>query len=238
MKRRVLMTVGLVVWTFFGFMLAQAIGLAVVAVLEWAGVPLRSVDRTLFNTIANIVIYSLSLVIVIGMPLWIKKRPTTLQELGLQRLPKWLDTIWPLAGGATYIILTVLVMAGAMALFPGGDYNQAQETGFSYLTSRLEYILAFVSLVIVAPVAEEIIFRGYLLGKLRKYAADWIAVLLTAALFALAHFQLNVSLDTFALGVVLCYLRIFSGSIWASIFLHMLKNGVAYYFLFVNPAFL
>ena len=125
-----------------------------------------------------------------------------------------------------------------MHLIPGADYNQAQNTGFTGAASQGEILLAFVSLIIVAPVAEELIFRGYLLGKLRKYAPTWVAVLLTAGLFAVAHGQFNVGLDTFALGVVLCLLRIYSGSLWASILLHMLKNGIAFYFLFVNPSFL
>lgn len=236
--RRVYLVIGIVAWVFLGFLLAQAIGLALIAVLKWAGVPLASLGSTLFNTLANIVIYSLSLLIIIGVPWKVKKSKTSLAELGLNRLPTWLDLAWLAGGALTYMILTTIITSLSMHLFPSADYSQAQNTGFSTIASKPEMVLAFFSLIIVAPVAEEIMFRGYLLGKLRKYAPVWVAILLTAGLFAVAHGQFNVGLDTFALGVVLCLLRIYSGSLWASILLHMLKNGIAFYFLFVNPSFL
>lgn len=233
--RRVGIIAGLVAWTFFAFILAQAIGLAAIRSLEWAGVPLSEINPAVFTTVANALIYGLAIVLIIGVPWWVKKRRTSIVDIGLQRLPRWMDFVWLLAGVFVYLILTALVTGAAMVLFPQNNYTEAQDVGFTSLANHWEFILAFVSLVIVAPVAEEVIFRGYLFGKLRKYASVVISVILTSLLFAIAHFQWNVGLDTFALGVVLALLRVVSGSIWASILLHMLKNGVAFYFLFVNP---
>ena len=232
------LTIGIVAWTFLGFMLAQAIGLAILAGLQAAGVSLEDANATTLSTVTNIFVYCLAIAIIIGVPYLVKKRGTTLKDIGLDRLPRWKDFLWLLAGLVAYIILTLIVTSISMALFPQADYNEAQNTGFSGLANQFEFVLAFISLVIVAPVAEEVIFRGYLFGKLRKNAQVWISVLLTSALFAIAHFQFNVALDTFALGVVLALLRVASGSIWASILLHMLKNGIAFYFLFVNPGIL
>lgn len=233
--RRIGIIAGIVIWTFAGFMLAQAIGLAGIWVLQALGVPLADVSATTFNTVVNIIIYSLAIVIILGVPKLVKKRPTTKEDLGVQRYPQLKDVAWLFAGAITYLILTLIVTSFAMVVFPSGDYTEAQEIGFAGLTNNWEFILAFISLVIVAPVAEEVIFRGYMYGKLRKYAPVWLTVLLTSLLFAIAHFQWNVGLDTFALGVVLALLRFATGSIWASILLHMLKNGVAFYLLFVNP---
>jgi membrane protease YdiL (CAAX protease family) len=229
------MVVGIIAWTFLGFMLAQAVGLAAVAGLQWAGLPFDTVNATVFNTVANIFIYVLAVVVIVGVPRWLKKRGTSLLEMGVSKGPKWLDIVWLITGVVTYLFLTVLITSLAMVLFPSANYAEKQEIGFSGLSQSWEYSLAFLSLVIVAPVAEELIFRGYLFGKLRKYAAVWVSVILSAALFAVAHLQFNVALDTFALGIVLALLRVTTGSIWASIALHALKNGVAYYFLFVNP---
>jgi uncharacterized protein len=234
--RRTWIVVALIAWTFLGFMLAQAIGLAVVQMLYSAGVVSETdLESSLFQSSANLCIYILAAVLIIGMPRWIKKRGTTLADLGLKRYPNWMDMVWLLTGAFVYLILTLTITSLSMVIFPSADYAQEQEVGFNQLTHSWEYILAFVSLVIVAPVAEELIFRGYLFGKLRKYASVWLSVLLSAALFAVAHMQFNVALDTFALGIVLALLRVVTGSIWASIALHALKNGVAFYFLFVNP---
>jgi membrane protease YdiL (CAAX protease family) len=237
-RRKVLFSIGLPAWVFLGFMLAQALVLALIASLQALGVDFSAVNATVFNTLGGAIIYALAILLVLGVPWLVKKRRTTKEELGLQRLVSWMDLLWAAAGLVAYLILTTIITAAGTALFPFIDANQVQETGFSQLASRPEYILAFISLVIVAPVAEEVLFRGYLLGKLRKFAPLWVSILITSLLFAVVHFQWNVGLDVFALSIVLCILRAVSGSLWPSILLHMLKNGVAFYFLFINPSIL
>lgn len=233
--RRVAFIAGLIAWTFIGFMLAQAIGVAIIAGLQAAGVPLQDINPTTFSTAANIIVYTLAIAIIIGLPWWIKKWRTSLKDLGLQRLPRWSDFVWLIVGFLAYLVLTITVNLISRIIFPSADYDQAQDTGFEALSNNFEYILAFVSLVIVAPVAEEIMFRGYLFGKLKKHAAIWVSIVFSSLLFAVAHGQFNVGIDTFALGVVLCLLRLKTDSLWASIMLHMLKNGIAYFFLFISP---
>lgn len=219
-------------------MMAQALIVALVYLLGLAGVSFDGLDTTIVNTVAGVVIYSLAILLVLGIPWLVKKRPTTAETLGLHRLPTWMDILWAPAGLVAYLILTAIVAAVATVFLPFVDYAQTQETGFSQLIGNAQYILAFVSLVVVAPIAEEVLFRGYLFGKLRKYAPLWLSIGITSLLFGIVHFQWNVGLDVFALSVVLCLLRVVSGSLWPSILLHMMKNGVAFYFLFVNPALL
>lgn len=237
-RKRILYAIGLPAWVFFGFMLAQAIVLALLSGLQWAGVSFSSVDPSVFNSAASAVIYALAILLVLGVPYWVKKRPTTRADVGLQRLPSWMDFLWAPAGLIVYLILTTVVMAVAMQFLTFVDFTQAQDTGFAQVASRPEFILAFISLVIIAPVAEEVLFRGYLMGKLRKYMPLWISILITSLLFALVHFQWNVAIDVFVLSIVLCLLRVVSKSLWPSILLHMMKNGVAFYFLFINPSLL
>lgn len=236
--RRFLRAVALPAWVFFGFMLAQALVLALIAALSAAGVPLANIDEAVFSTVVGAVIYALTLLIVIGVPYAIKRSRTTWEQLGLQRLPVWRD-VWivPIAA-IVYLVLSAVLVAVASVSLTFIDFNQTQDTGFTGVASQLGIALAFISLVVVAPVAEEILFRGYLFGKLRAYAPVWLAVGIVSALFALVHFQWNVAIDVFALSIVLCLVRIFSGSLWPSIFLHMLKNGLAFYLLFINPALL
>ncbi|MCZ6901364.1 MAG: CPBP family intramembrane metalloprotease, partial [Rickettsia endosymbiont of Ixodes persulcatus] len=113
------------------------------------------------------------------------------------------------------------------------------------LVSTWQYIVAFVMLVVLAPVGEELLFRGYLYGKLRKSAPIWLAVLATSLTFGLAHLwtggegplQWAVAVDTFVLSLVMCSVREYTGAIWITIFMHMAKNGLAFYLLFVNPQF-
>lgn len=237
-KRRLLLSIGLPLWVLLGFMLAQALALAAIAGLQAAGVSFDGIDATIFNTVGGVIIYSLAIFLVLGVPWLVKKRPTTRVELGIQRLPTWMDIVWVPAGLIAYLILTAIITVLASSFLTFVDYKQVQETGFTQLIGNTQYMLAFISLVIVAPIAEEVLFRGYLFGKLRKYAPVWVSVLVTSILFGIVHGQWNVGLDVFALSIVLCLLRVVSGSLWPSIMLHMLKNGVAFYFLFINPTLL
>ena len=238
LKRRILLCIGLPVWVFLGFMLAQAIVIVLIEVLQKMGVPLNEINPSVFQVAAGGVVYGLSLLIVIGAPWLIKKARTSKEELGIQRLPSWLDIAWVPAGAVVYLVLTALVTTLAMSFLTFVNYEQTQDTGFSNISSQGEYIMAFIMLVIIAPVAEELLFRGYLFGKLRKYAPLWVSILITSAIFGAVHLAWNVGLDVFALSIVLCILRVVSGSLWPSIMLHMLKNSIAFYFLFVNPTFL
>lgn len=230
-------------WVFAAFYLAQALLVGVVYGLQKLGVSLEDVSGTVFNTVVAAIIYVISVTLVIGVPRLIWKRRTTKQEIGVQRGPIWRD-IWLTPFIYTgYLILSGIGVFVVMQLLPSVDMTQAQSVGFADLVHRYEYILAFLTLVVAAPVAEETLFRGYLQGKLRQLAPFWLTALLTSVVFAVLHLpgggdslQWNVAVDVFILSIVLCLLREKTGSIWAGILLHMLKNGIAFYFLFINPS--
>lgn len=223
-------------WVVLGFALAQFIFTGIILLFNALGVPFETYNQALLNTMYAAGVYLLTLVIVLGVPWWVKKHATSKVEIGLSRLPSWMDIGLAPLGFFLYFLLTAILSIIAVAILPGYDGAQPQEVGFNQLTNYYEYTLAFITLVILAPIAEEIIFRGYLYGKLRKTAPIWLALPITSLLFALVHGQLNVGLDVFALSVVLCLLRDTTGSIWAGILLHMLKNGLAFYLLFINPS--
>lgn len=225
-------------WVVVGFGVSQLILTGIILALKAFGVSFGAINPALLNTLFAACIYSLSLLIVLGMPWWIQKYKTTKQELGLQRLPTWTDIGLAPVGFGLYLFLSAIILYVLTLIFPAFDSAQLQQTGFGNLSQRYEYILAFITLVVVAPVAEEILFRGYLYGKLRGSIPVWLAILITSVLFGAVHGQWNVAVDVFALGIILCTLREVTGSIWAGIMLHMIKNGIAFYLLFINPSFL
>ena len=232
------MVVGLAAWVFTGFALASVIIVAIVDGLKALGASFATVNEAVFSFVAAALVYIFSLTIVIGLPWVIKKYATTKGEIGLTRLPSWMDILLAPAGFVVYFISSSIIALVISHLIPGFDVNQVQETGFENLTQRYEYIAAFIALVVLAPVAEEILFRGYLYGKLKKYVPVWVAIIVTSALFGAVHGHWNVALDVFVLSIVLCSLREVTGNIWAGILLHMLKNGIAFYFLFINTSLL
>ena len=239
-KRRfdVAKIIALPVWVFVSFVLANIIIAIGLILLKQANIYTPDASDAMFNTIVATLVYVLTLSITMGVPWLIRRRITSKTDLGLTRLPTWMDILLAPAGAVVYLILSGILVTLFSASFPQVDLQQAQDVGFENLVGRSQYLLAFITLVILAPLAEETLFRVYLYGKLRKSAPVWLAILTTSALFGLAHGQWNVGLDTFALSFILCSLREVTGSIWAGVLLHMMKNGLAFYLLFVNPSLL
>ena len=232
------MLIAIPTWVGVGFFTAQALVVGAFWILAKLGVQLSAVNSVLLNTISTALIYAITILLVIGLPWLIKRKKTTAADIGMSRLLSWTDILITPAGLIVYLIASAILITIVGMLVPSFDANQAQEVGFNNLSSQYEFVLAFIVLVVAVPVAEEILFRGYLFGKLKKVVPVWAAVLVTSILFGALHGSWNVAIDTIALSVVLCVLRELTGSLWPSILLHMAKNGIAYYFLFINTSFL
>lgn len=230
---RVVIIIG---WVTAAFFAAQLIVELLLKLLLAVGVSLSSLNETILVTTVSGLIYILAIVLVIGLPWLFKKYKTSRADVGLEHLPTWMDIIISPAGYVIYMLVSILLMSLATAFFPSFNVAEPQNVGFGNLNFQYEYILAFITLVIIAPVAEEVLFRGYLFGKLRKLMPLWVAVLITSLFFGVIHGAWNVALDTFALSVVLCTLRVTTGGLWAPILLHMIKNSIAFYVLFINPS--
>ena len=86
-----------------------------------------------------------------------------------------------------------------------------------------------VAVVVVAPVSEELFFRGWLWEGLRRHWGVWPTAALTAGLFTLAHATTSLykPLMVLPLAVLLSVARHVGGSVRASLALHALNNGVA-----------
>jgi membrane protease YdiL (CAAX protease family) len=168
----------------------------------------------------------------LGVVYWVVRKVYKLgwQSLGYRKiLPKHL--LWVALAYPAYIaiMVTIVDLAGFLTKT---NLQQPQVTGF-IAPHGLELIPAFIVLVIVVPVVEETIFRGFLFGAYRRKFGFLIGTLLVSLVFAAVHTPLNVQLDVFALSLVLCYLREKTDSLWPSIMLHILKNLVAFVLSFI-----
>jgi membrane protease YdiL (CAAX protease family) len=81
-------------------------------------------------------------------------------------------------------------------------------------------LLALLAGGLVAPIAEEVFFRGYLFAGLRRHIGLWPALALSAALFALAHVLPTSWPPIFVLGMLFALLYEQTGSIWPAVMLH------------------
>ena len=157
---------------------------------------------------------------------------TNREELGLKGTPTWIDIGLAPVGFILYFLLATLLV-GIFSRFDWFDVTETQNVGYDNLYSAFDRIVAFIALVVIAPIAEEIIFRGWLYGKLRARLSLVPAIILVSALFGFLHGQWNVGINVFALSIILCLQREITGTIYSGIVLHMLKNGIAFSLLYL-----
>lgn len=222
-------------WLLVGFYVAQYIGQSLFVLLREMGVSFPTTNQALINSVFALVVYLLTIVIVIGVPALLRRQYISRENLGVARWLSWLDIGLACLGFLVYAIVSGLLLWAASHV-PGLDLDARQDTGFSLLASRQDILLAFTTLVVLAPLAEELLFRGYLFGQLSRYVPWWLAALITSVLFGFVHGQWNVAIDVWALSLVLCSLRKVTGSIWAGVLLHMIKNIIAFFIVFIAPS--
>jgi membrane protease YdiL (CAAX protease family) len=117
-----------------------------------------------------------------------------------------------------------------------GTDKLPNDLGIGHSTPALVGAAIFVC--VIAPVAEEFFFRGFIFGALRRMRVviagrdlgTWLAAVVTAILFGLAHFssaapQYLIPLGF--LGFVLCVVRLRTGSLYPCIALHSANNALA-----------
>jgi membrane protease YdiL (CAAX protease family) len=92
-----------------------------------------------------------------------------------------------------------------------------------------------IAAVIVAPLVEETVFRGFIYGVLKRYTDGWYAAVCSAALFAIVHMHVGSLVPLFVLALGLCAAYERTGSLLVPMGMHALFNGVSTTFLLLYP---
>lgn len=194
----------------------------------------ETLKTPLIATIFSVLVYVLSFIFLLFTFKHIKplKTPVTRNELGLNNLVTFSDIGLALAGFFSYLAFSAILTA-LFSVFPWFNLNEAQPLFYSTLISPSGKVLAALALVVVGPILEEVIYRGLIYGKLRKNHSLITSILTVSILFGFLHGQWNVGVDVFALSVVACLMRETTGTIYAGIILHILKNAIAFGVLFI-----
>lgn len=111
---------------------------------------------------------------------------------------------------------------GVLTLLPIPEQQQAVDI---ILGENL--ILQFLSLALIGPVLEEIIFRGIVLKRLSKMMKLPAAVILQALIFGVIHFNITQGIYAFFLGIIIGVIYIWFDSIWAAIAVHVFFNATS-----------
>jgi membrane protease YdiL (CAAX protease family) len=169
----------------------------------------------------------------------LKLRKLALSTIGLGRRPV-LSDVWRAMGGfVVFYILLIIALTIVGSIDPSLN-SEKQDVGFNNLHTAADSVLAFIALVILPPLGEETLIRGYLYSGLRFFWRFLPSLIVTSLIFGAAHLQFGsgaallwaAAIDTFLLSVVLVYLREKTGVLYAGILVHMLNNMIAFGFHF------
>lgn len=157
------------------------------------------------------------------------------QQFGLNRTNAR-DTFLAAIVGIVCIYPTILVLTWVSRMVIGD--GAGDDATIEFLRSKPEWTalaIAGLLVVVVAPIAEEFIFRGLLYGVAKRFGGRIPACIATSMLFSAIHLNPVAIVPLFVLSVIftLAYER--SGSLWTPIVMHMLFNGGQFLVLLFFP---
>ncbi len=130
------------------------------------------------------------------------------------------------------LMLLLLVMPGAASAFSGIvqlPFTEAlveifgEQTDIACPETVESFLWLFLSLCVLAPVFEEIIFRGIIMRLLAPYGTI-TSVIVSAVGFSLLHFAPSVFIAILVVGIVLGSVRIYTNSLFSCILFHSVFN--------------
>ena len=150
--------------------------------------------------------------------------------LGVRRIHR--DLAWAVAILFTIRPVVLATIAATTQIgreIQGPEYQMDQHLELELLVNHSHWPLTLSIIgvaVIVAPLVEELLFRGILQSLVRSYVnRPWLSIFFCAGLFAAVHANPEHWPALFVLGVGLGYAYEKSGSLWQAIFMHALFNG-------------
>jgi membrane protease YdiL (CAAX protease family) len=179
-----------------------------------------------------VVVLYLSLMVAPLAILWLMLRRLPLHMVGGGLQWYWRPVVSAVRQAATMLLMVLPLVALTGWLVeriwgdPGGS-NPLLELVLTGSDPLALALLAFTA-VVLAPLFEETLFRGVLLPVLGERLGGSWAVLISAAIFAVAHLSLGELAPLFVLGIGLGWLRWRSGRLACCTLMHAMWNGLTF----------
>jgi membrane protease YdiL (CAAX protease family) len=147
-------------------------------------------------------------------------------QFGLRR-----TRLWPAAGWVAATYLAFLVFSAVFVTVFGVDAEEDLPQDLGVEDSDVALVASVLLICVMAPVAEEFLFRGFMFPALRRWRGTWPAAIIVGSLFGLIHVA-GSPLEFIPLlmffGIALCLLYARTKSLYPCIALHALNNSVAF----------
>jgi membrane protease YdiL (CAAX protease family) len=100
------------------------------------------------------------------------------------------------------------------------------------LDSGYSFLILFIGVGILAPLSEELFFRGLIYNWFRQRWGVWVSIFFSSAWFSLGHIDsIGVAISSFLMGGVIAYVYERTKSLWVAIAIHVITNSVSVFLL-------
>lgn len=205
------------IWKTSDTWIGLAILLIVLATFLFLSLQLDLVN----SSISSLLLIIPQLLMVIPIAIIFLWRKVDWKELGFYKF-KWEDLA--LGIGLLLLVYFISIINNVVMMFLG-VVTQA-ETIFDVLNEIDSLAVFILASTVVAPIFEEIFFRGFLFKGFRQKYGWKIALVVSSLIFSLFHGQIATLIPTFLLGSLFAYIYHRTESIFPSIIMHFMVNSV------------
>ncbi len=185
------------------------------------------------STVVNLAAFIAVPALLMAVMLTLRPRKTLLLSI-----PRW--TAIPAAVLLALAIhpVAMVLMQAVVAVYPPSPETLKALAPMSQMINQAPFWSVILVIAAAPAVCEELAFRGFILSGLRHMGHKWGAIVLSSIFFGIAHGLLQQSLSAVALGMVLGFLAIQTGSLLPCMAFHFVYNTLSLLSSRVTPALL
>ena len=133
----------------------------------------------------------------------------------------------------SYLLLALIFHIFTISVFWLQLYLQNYNNPFTFIyepivVGTLYLVIQMIMSTVTGPIAEEFIFRGFLLNRLIKKTNIWIGILISSAAFAAFHLDYKILISTFLFGIIASLLYLRTRNLLVPILIHMFHNSIVF----------
>ena len=170
--------------------------------------------QSLYQQSVQLICYLASMLVPLALgAVLLRPRRRNVRPLFRQPSPRMIGCAVPIS----MAVWVIFYMAGMLLARAAQSFHLLMlSPGSSLPLYPFPIVLYLLRVLLLPAVLEELLFRGMILRALRRFG-DSFAIVASSAAFALIHYTLTRDIRAFALGLVLAYFVIRSGSLWTAV---------------------
>ncbi len=177
-------------------------------------------------------IVTLLLEVWIGAVVWLmaRRRGVRGADLGLDRPQSWRLVAYAVSGAYVSLLAYGIAVEVAERLTHAdlGLLKQTNGLTDTEMNTTAVWFILGVSVMALAPLSEELFFRGFLFRALQGRAGLVPGMGLSALAFSVFHLNVGVVVPFFAIGLIFAWAYYASGSLWTTIAAHTIFNAISF----------